>query len=885
MIMKKYYIVLIMALFYVSAFASSKADSTKVVTCYKLSEPLILDGILTESVYLKAPITDFTQKDPNEGKPATEKSEVWISYDDYNIYFSAKFYDSQPDSIDRSLMRRDNMTESDWFWIYMDPYNDNRTGFYFGVNPGGSICDGTLYNDGWMDDSWDGIWESKTTIDEHGWNAEIKIPFTQLRFKESAHMVWGINLNRDIKRKHEMSFYVLVPKKESGFVSHFADLKGLDGIKPKQRIEFLPYVVQKAQYLQHENNDPFYRGNQYQTSFGADLKFGLGSNLNIDATINPDFGQVEVDPAVVNLSQFETFYSEKRPFFIEGSSIFIFGRGGANNNWGFNFSNPDLFYSRRIGRRPQGYVSSQGFVDYPSETKILGAAKLTGKIDENWSIGAVSAVTERTFATIQTESIGRVKEEVEPLTHYGVARSQKVFNDGKQALGMIITTVNRDLKNQNLRNLLSDQAYTFGLDGWTFLDSDETYVVTGSIIGSYTHGSKDYLIRLQKQPYRYFQRPDKTYMALDSNRTSLSGYFTRFAINKQKGNFYFNAALGVMSPGFEYNDLGSQWFADRMNGHLVLGYRWFEADGIFRNKDVYMAYNKNTDYEYNTIRNGFYGNSNLQFMNYWGIHLEGGINFESFSTTATRGGPKVKNPTNYSFYASAYTDNREKIIFSPTTSFWSNALGSYEYSVGLDFEWKPNSQITFSFGPEYDFRNDRNQWVGNFNDQFATNTYYVRYVFGELNQTTVSANIRLNWIFTPALSLQLYFQPLFAVGDYTKFKELAKPSSMDYNVYGENNSTVSYNADSRVYTIDPDGNGPANRLSLNNPDFNFKSFRGNLVLRWEILPGSIFYLVWTHNRANFDNPGDFNLIRDFTSLINSQADNVFMAKFSYWFNL
>jgi hypothetical protein len=457
--MKIFYLLLLFILFTNFILASPKKDPTKTVKSYKLNEPIILDGKLTEPVYQNAAIKDFTQKDPDEGKPATEESYMWISHDESNIYFSGKFFDSQPDSIDLSLMRRDNMTESDWIWIFLDPYNDERTGFYFAVNPGGSICDGTLYNDGWMDDSWDGIWETKTSVDEQGWNVEVKIPFTQLRFKEAEEMVWGVNVNRDIKRKHEMSFYIMVPSTESGFVSHFADLEGLDGIKPKQRFELLPYIVQKAQYLKHDGADPFYSANQYQTSFGGDLKFSLGSNLNVDATINPDFGQVEVDPAVVNLSAFETFYDEKRPFFIEGANVFQFGYGGSNNNWGFNFSNPTLFYSRRIGRAPQGSVVTEGFADYPRETRILGAAKITGKLNESWSLGVLSSVTERTFATIQSDETGNmVNEEIEPLTHYGVFRTQKEFNEGKQALGMIFTSVNRDLSDPGMAEILAKNA-------------------------------------------------------------------------------------------------------------------------------------------------------------------------------------------------------------------------------------------------------------------------------------------------------------------------------------------------------------------------------------------------------------------------------------------
>lgn len=883
--MKFFYFLILALLIQQIIFASPKKDSTHTIKSYRLIESLVVDGILDEPLYSNKAITTLTQKDPDEGKPATEKSEVWISHDDYNIYVSGRFFDSNPDSIDVTLMRRDNFVESDWFWVFLDPYNDDRTGFYFAVNPGGSIADGTLFNDGQMDESWDGVWENKTTVDESGWNLEIKIPFTQLRFKESEKMIWGVNFNRDIKRKHEMSFYVMVPRKESGFVSKFADLVGLDGIKTKQRFEVLPYIVQKAQYLVHDENDPFYKSNQYKTTFGADVKFSLGSNLNVDATINPDFGQVEVDPAIINLSAFETFYSEKRPFFIEGSNIFSFGYGGSNNNWGFNFGVPELTYSRRIGRPPQGNVNSDGYVDYPSETRILGAVKLTGKIDETWSIGAFSSLTERTFAKIRTYDGISIEEQVEPLTHYGVFRTQKEFNSGKQAIGLIFTSVNRDLGDENLKRRLSNQAYTFGTDGWTFLDDDETYVITGSVIGSYTQGSKDYLLRLQKQPYRYLQRPDKTYMPIDSSRTSIAGYFSRVTLNKQKGNFYINTALGIISPGFEYNDLGSQWLADRINGHLVTGYRWYDPDDLFRRKSVYLAYNRNSDYENNVSRSGFYLNSSGEFLNYWGIRMSSSYNFKSVSTSLTRGGPKLNMPSNISFNISAYTDSREKIIISPGVGYWRNDIGSNELGFELDIEWKPSSQISFRFGPQYSSSFVSHQWVGNFADQLATATYNTRYVFANLNQKTLSANIRLNWIFTPTLSLQLYLQPLLAVGDYENYKELTNPPTLTETEYGSEGTLINYNSETMKYTVDPDADGAASPFSFNNPDFNFKSLRGNIVLRWEVLPGSVFYFAWTNSRMNFENPGEFNFKNDFSNLVNSEADDVFLVKFSYWIDI
>ncbi len=332
--MKKYIVFLSLVLL---IHLTARNSENPQIKAYRTSESIKLDGVLNESVYKNEPVTDFIQKIPDEGKPATEKSEIWITYDNDNLYFSANFLDSSPETIDRNLMRRDNIVESDWFFIYMDPYNDDRTGYFFAVNPGGSIADGTMFNDGWMDNSWDGIWEYQTKVNNDGWSVELKIPFSQLRFHESDNMVWGINLNRDIKRRNENSFLVMVPSTESGFVSRFADLVGLDGIKPKQRLEVMPYLVQKTQYLEHESGDPFYIGNQYKTTFGADIKIGLGSSFNIATTVNPDFGQVEVDPAIVNLSAFETFFEEKRPFFFYLQHLFRFGQGGANNNWGFNF--------------------------------------------------------------------------------------------------------------------------------------------------------------------------------------------------------------------------------------------------------------------------------------------------------------------------------------------------------------------------------------------------------------------------------------------------------------------------------------------------------------------------------------------------------------------
>ncbi len=870
----------LLALLKINLFAT---NPPRQVNAYKVHEEINLDGNLDEPVWKNPPVDHFIQSKPDEGKPATEKTDVWIAYDENYIYVAAKLYESTPDSIDQSLFRKDDMDNTDFFGVGFDTYHDKRSGYFFGVNAAGSLTDGVISNDTDLDDSWDGIWEGKTKINSDGWNLEMRIPFSQLRFNEAKNMVWGINFTRTIKRKNEEDFYVMVPQDESGFASRFAELHGLIGIKPKKRIEAFPYFVQKAQFLVHDNNDPFYKGNQFQTTIGADFKIGIGSNLNLDLTVNPDFGQVEVDPAVVNLSAFETFFREKRKFFIEGQSIFRFGSGGSNSNWNFSFSNPRLFYSRRIGRRPQGDVPDYDFVDFPKETRILGAAKLSGKLKGDWSVGAISAVTQRMFANYFLNDVKRAFH-VEPLTHYGVFRTQKEFHKGKQGLGLIFTSVNRDLNTPELKDLLNSQAYTFGLDGWTFFNGDD-YVLSAAFAGSFVKGSKQGMISLQEEPYRYFQRPDATYERLDSNITSLAGWYGRVSLNKQNGNFYFNTAIGASSPKFEFNDMGFQRIADRINGHLVLGYRWFQPDGLFRRKSLYLAHFRNFDFEGNALNNGIFSFGHLEFMNYYRIGYQTSYNFRTLSKTLTRGGPLAENPRTFWFGANISSDSREDVVLNLNGDFSTDELGGNSHSVGLEVSWRPGTQVNLSVEPEYSHRFEKTQYVDTFDDKFAKSTFGGRYVFAELNQETISANIRLNWTFTPTLSLQLFLQPLISVGDYSNFKELAKPRSLRYNEYGTNGSTIVYDSDSEEYTIDPDGNGPAEQFDVSNPDFNFKSIRGTVVFRWEVLPGSIFFLVWSHDRTNFNDPGNFNFGRDISNLWKANSDNIFLAKFTYWLNI
>ncbi|MEA1986674.1 MAG: DUF5916 domain-containing protein [Candidatus Marinimicrobia bacterium] len=871
------------------------AELDRTVKVYKLKKEIKIDGILNESIWKNEPASNFIQLSPDEGKPATEKTNVWVAYDDMHIYIGAKLYDSKPNLIDQKLARRDARISSDQFYISFDSYNDNRTGFYFGVNPGGSIVDGTISNDGREDNSWNGIWEVETKIDKNGWNVEMKIPLSQLRYNQSEKMIWGVNFARDIFRKNESVFYLMVPKDESGFVSKFPDLIGLDGIQSKKRIEILPYIVGKAQYLEHDENDPFYSENQYKIRVGGDFKIGIGSNFTLDATVNPDFGQVEADPASINLSAFETYFREKRPFFIEGQNIFDFGNGGANNNWNFNFGTPNLIYSRRIGRRPQGIIDysknyNYDYIDTPTETRILSAGKLTGKTKNNLSVGILSAMTERTFATIidtATDSTNKIihKQQIEPLTHYGAFRSQKEFNDGRQSLGIIFTSVNRNLSDSLLNTQLSKDAYNFGIDGWTFLDKDKMWVLTGNVIGSFVSGSEEYMLDFQNSSIRYFQRPDANKFTVDSSLTSMSGWFSRVMLNKQNGNFYFNTAIGASSPGFSNNDLGFQYSTDKINGHVVFGYKQYEPGKIFRMKMMHFIYTELYDFEFNNLDRKFMTFDYLQFKNYYNLMINGGFFLEAYSKNLTRGGPLAKTPETFFGEISLSSDSRKKVVFDFGYEYWGqNKIDSYGSSYNFGIQWQPSSKINFEIGPSYSENFETIQWVGVFEDVLATETYGNRYVFAEMIQKTVASQIRMNWTFTPKLSLELFMQPYISVGKYDNFKELAKSRSYETNNY-DDIGIVSYDENSMMYTIDPDGSGSANSFDVSNPNFNYKSFKANVVLRWEVAPGSVLYLVWTNNKSDYQTDGKLDMYNNSVDLWKVKPDNIFMMKFSYWFDV
>lgn len=861
-------------------------DARLIVTAVRTSEPIVVDGMLTEAVWQRAGFTAFRQRDPEQGAAPTERTEAWVAFDDGALYVAARMFDSSPDSIHVRLGRRDDFIDTDYFSVFIDGYRDRQSGNYFTVSAAGVQYDGVLFNDDWDDDSWDGVWDSETFVDGQGWTVEIRLPYSQLRFHDGAEHVWGVNFRRDIARRNERDYLVYTPRKESGFVSRFGDLVGISGVAPPRRLSVLPYLTTKAEYVQAVPGNPFHDGSRFVPGVGVDLQAGFGSNMTLNATVNPDFGQVEVDPAVINLSDVETFYEEKRPFFVEGANTFWFGQGGANNYWGFNWGNPQIFYSRRIGRTPQGALPAFDYSDPPAGTHILGAGKLTGRLDEQTTFGMIHALTNREFTRLQSGSV-RSKVEVEPLTYYGIARAQRTLDERRYGVGVIGTVTHRFFADRSLADQLNSDALVGGLDGWAFLDQDRVYVVTGWASGSIVRGTAGRLLSLQRSSAHYYQRPDVDQVKVDSSATSLGGFASRLTLNKQKGAVDLNAAFGVISPGYEINDLGFQFRTDYMNGHIVTGYKLTDPTDWYRSISMRVSHFRSWDFGGNATWSGYWTNANATWFNYWGTY--GGVvyNPSTFNARRTRGGPLTVNLSGVETFVGMNTDSRSAVVFE-MFGFNYNGGGGRNWMVEAGIEFKPTSGLTLKVGPSYGEDVDQAMWVGSYDDPAATTTFGRRYVAADFHQQTLSANIRLNWIFSPHLSLQMFVQPLISSGEYSRYKRLARSSSFDYEPFGMGQSTVieRSNADGTLeYDVDGDGAGPAPTYTFGNPDFNFRSIRGNAVLRWEYRPGSTLYLVWTQSRSDYEPVGEFQFRRSLDRLSTAKPDNIFLLKFTYWWNV
>ncbi len=861
---------------------AAEVATVDIIRAQRITTPVDIDAVLDDLAWQGPSNNGLIQNEPDNGDPPLFPTEWWVGYDEKALYAAFRFYDPAPDSIDAAVARRDASLNTDEVVLELDTFNDGRTGFLFVVNAGGYMFDAVMFNDGLYDNSWDAVWSSAAAVDDRGWTAEMRIPFSQLRFKPDEEQVWGINVIRRVKRRQSEEFLFHRPRQESGHNSRFPDLVGLEGIEMGTHREGIVYGVGKGEYMQFEPGNPFNDGSEFAYDMGADVKWGLGSNLTLNATINPDFGQVEVDPAVVNLSDSETFFMEKRPFFVQDNKTFSFGRDGTSNDVGFNWMDPMLFYSRRVGRNPQLEIQSDcRHSESPTGTTILGAGKLTGKIG-NSSIGALSAVTGREYHGLCGNE--RVwKELAEPLSSYSVLRVTRTSPGGSHALGAMVTGIQRDLSSAPSRESLTSAAYAAGLDGWAFVDSDQKWAVKGYVAGSWILGDQAAIDAQQRSYRRYYQRPDADHLDYDPERRNLTGWSSRLMLNKQKGDYTLNTAVGAVSPGFEINDVGYQSRADVINTHVMAGRRWTKPSRLFRRQNVDLA--TYWTWDFGGTRNGggvgaFYSG---QLANYWSVNGNVFYNPESDNTRITRGGPIMRGRINREFNLGVHSDARKS--WSAGThggAGWGGPGEAWAYG-GVGFTFKPNPALSISVEPEYFWEKNRSQYVTTIEDPAMSATFGHRYLFADLEYREVSLSARADWAFTPRLTLQTYIQPLIAVADYQGIKAFARPGTFEFDVYGEDGeSSIAYDEANQEYLIDPGDGGES--FTAPDRDMNFKWLMVNMVLRWEYSPGSTFYFVWTRNGANTDDPGSFNLKRDAGALLDAPADDVVMVKFTRWFD-
>lgn len=835
-------------------------------TASRLTGTIHIDGSLNEPQWRTAqPVTKFTQLDPQEGKPATELTEIRFLYDDDALYIGAMMYDRQP--VRGRLGRRDmSMSASDWLTVILDTSHDHRTAVGFEVNPLGVRRDQTRTPSG-EDDSWEPVWEVQANIVDSGWVAEMRIPFSQLRFTGKSNLEWGLQIERQIARNQEFANWAFTPRDQAGGIPRFGHLVGLTNLASGRKLEIMPYVVARSENIDRAGN-PFRDNHEMDGDAGLDLKYRVTSNMTLDATLNPDFGQVEVDPAVINLTAFETFFPEKRPFFVEGSELFNFGTDGTNS----------VFYSRRIGRSPT-LAPPYDEVDVPDATRIIGAAKVTGRTAGGWATGVLDAVTQRESARFRTPEGVDGTSVAEPLTNYFAGRLRREARAGQTAVGTFLGAVNRVDLNGVLASVLRRSAYTGGVDfshDW----GQRTWSMQGFVAASNVRGDRAAITATQRLPYHYFQRPDADHLDLDTLATSLTGFAGSVNLSKQVGRSWFwNGGFNTISPDYEISDLGFQRRADRADLQFGGTYSQRTPGKLLRRWQLSGTSLVEHNYDWQMISNRLFINGFAQLLNYWSgnfnVTLSGP---HTLDDRLTRGGPAADRPGSISVNTFVSSDPRKAIVvnFGNFTQAGPGSGSSLQFFGELAIKPRPN--IELSFGPGVSFDKSEAQFLGRVTDPAATETYGARYVFASVDQTTISMDTRINYTFTPGLSLQVFAQPFVATGDFGPAKEFAKPRTFDFLIYGQDIGVIE---NGRIY---PTGTGGAVSFPVPQPNFNVGSLRGNAVLRWEWRPGSTMYLAWQQTRSDFAPIGDFEFRRDFDNVFGARPDNIFLVKLSYWLN-
>lgn len=889
-----------------SPSAAGRTVSLPTIDAVFIDTAIEVDGRLDEAAWHRAPVaSDFIQGEPVEGVPAEEDTEVWVLFDGSSLYVGAHLYDSDPASIADQLVRRDDGGTFDYFEVSLDPNSDRRTGYSFRVSAANVQGDAYLYDDRREDRAWDAVWKSNVRRLEDGWTVEMKIPLSQIRY-EAADSVqsWGANFTRMRQLTREKSYFRLISRLQEGRVSQFGRLEGIRIPEASRRLEVRPYVLSSAHRGPAEEGDPFFDGSSLDTRTGFELRYGLGSSFTLDATINPDFGQVEADPATINLSAFETFYQERRPFFVEDARIFDFTLSGHRNS---------LFYSRRIGRSPQGSLPYEAdFTDVPDAATILGAAKMTGRTSGGLSIGALAAVTQEEMGRAFYADQGLQEEfPVEPRGQFGVVRLQQDFRDGASQLGGIVTGMRRDLPAEGTFDFLSSQAFSGGLD-FEHTWNNREWALHGFLAGSHVRGDSTAIIRLQRASNHYFHRPDALYVEMDSTATSMTGAEWRLQLDKRSGEHWTGGIwMAQVTPGFEINDLGFSQSRERLDGGTRISYREIQPGDLLRGYNLSFTTYHNwshdvlkgnplswEDWGRAHTSGSFNLSGNVEFLNYWRVDGNVRLSPDNMSRTATRGGPLMKDPGSLSLGMRLHTDRRRAVSVSPGFDVSRGRDGSgRSLRYGMGMQIRPSPQVEIEVSPSFNLQEEGAQYVTATDVLAFEPTFGERYIFSDLERSTFSMDTRVNMTFSPTLSLQVFAQPFLSSGEYLTYKQLSRSESYDFQLFpeGEYGTDGVGNAlcqggqscldpSEGTRHLDLDGDGTVD-YSFGDRDFNLRSLIGNAVVRWEYRPGSTVFLVWQHKQSAWANTGEFDMERDLTALWNAPSDDVFMLKVNYWLGL
>jgi hypothetical protein len=851
-----------------TTFKIRKPGKPRIYNTVRLTTPKpVIDGKLDDECWKTGEwASDFTQWVPREGSKPTFPTELKILYDDKNIYVAMRAYDSEPGKIQKFAGVRDEIV-GDIMGITIDSYHDHRTGFEFDLTAYGQKVDLVLFNPYAWDFNWNAVWTGKVGFEDSAWVAEMEIPLSQLRYSNEDEQVWGMHVWRVIGRLQEESDWEVQSLTGPGMLYYFGELRGIKGLSKSQRLEIMPYALAKLSTSQNDPKNPFTnRGKLWGGNAGLDAKIGLSSNFTLDLSVNPDYGQVESDPSVMNLTAFETFYQEKRPFFLEGKTIF-------NDD----FDGNSMFYSRRIGHAPSYVInpSDSLHVNSPDKTSILSAIKLSGKTAKGLSIGILQSFTASEYAETSDLQGNKNSYKVEPFTNYLVTRILKDYNAGTTMFGGIFTSTNREINNSSL-NFLCRNVYTGGLDllhQW----KDKEYFIQARLIGSYAMGDRSAITLLQESSARYFQRPDAHYLNYDTTRTQLSGYGGKIAIGKgSKGLWRYNTALIWMSPGLELNDLGYMQTTDLINQDNNVSYFVNQPVSVFRTYTVSLEEFNQFNYHGDYLLSEAYLSYNPTFKNMWTILANLIVISPSTDPRILRGGNSMKVPGQVMFVGQGTGDITKKFYPFVQYEYQSGAenyLRMFQFSPGIIY--RPINTLKFNLSVNYSKNRNDLQYVTAISSEN-------RYILGQVDQKTLGIVFRFDYSITPELSIQYYGSPFVSTGKYSDFKYITNPLASDYhNRFNLYNKTVDL-GNSKLEVDDIASNI---HEQIDNPNFNFHQFRSNMVVKWEYRLGSILYLVWSSDRTgNFD-PTDFSLGNSMRQLGNVFPNNIFLIKFSYWFSL